>query len=747
MTELRPKRTSFLFDRVSRAAVAATALAVVLAAAGAGTGLWALLPAALLVWLLLVGLSLWTGNAAWTKERYEVHPGHLVAHGGGVTSDWTLELDLKNVTHVKQHLAWIRYRFFDVGDVIVQSAGASSAEVVFRSVREPDELVAQLRAALRDNGFSLQGGELRISETPSTLGAVVECASIAIGLLAAGAWAAGGGLTAAIAGGEAWMIGLALGAGALISAGAALFLVLHFFDLVRRTYEVYDDVVEYREGFLSRTNAFIPFENIADAATKQTFLDQILGLYDVKVSCQGSGSEVGFRRLARGPAMQEAVRGLVDTAQTQRELAQQAAIQATPDGPKAASQAERPPAQAVPADQAWTAELRMVTARALFGAGILKAIGTQYTVGASSVASRYQLIGQQQLEFAYDKVTGVQVRTSPLDRVFGTTTVRIWSIGSALPLDLRHVRVGALDLPALLRQAGIPGGDAQLALPAQLGLTLWLRARVGTAVLVGLATLAGLAGLVLSGPGGLIAFAVPLVWVLAFLVARVRTTRQHLSLHEHHLEHRSGIFWRQHVYARYDDIKKIEVRRYAGTAAGRLTAFVAGETALQTKKGQATGVVQNRITTHFLPDVRALSATLDPLLLGRLGPSDILTPPPASDPGQSHIPAVANALAMLALIPPAWPLLPWVWLSVKRRSYRVEQDRAVIESGVLYRTHTSVLFDRIDSLNQGQGLLGKVFENGSVTLMTAGSSRPDLVLSDTAGYQELYGAIRARYGR
>ena len=69
-----------------------------------------------------------------------------------------------------------------------------------------------------------------------------------------------------------------------------------------------------------------------------------------------------------------------------------------------------------------------------------------------------------------------------------------------------------------------------------------------------------------------------------------------------------------------------------------------------------------------------------------------------------------------------------------------------MEAGVIYRSHTSVLFDRIDSLEEGQAVLGKAFGNGTVSLYTAGSSRPDLVFSDSPSFHELYQAIREQYG-
>ncbi len=738
MTELKPKMTSFMFTRVFGAMLAGVMLAFPIAIAGAASETPLLAASSPLVLVGITLLALISARVAWTKERYEIGAHRLVSHSGGITSDRTTEVEVKNITHVKQHLGWIRYRFFNVGDVIVQSAGSSSAEIVLRAVRQPDEVYAQIRALMKDNGFSLAASQRLHSEQPAAIGAAIECASIGMGGVFFALWAFGG-----LAGAGAALGPWGLVAGALLGVfgglGVFAFLGLHYIDLRRRTYEVYDDVVEYREGFLSRTNAFIPYENIADAATKQTFLDQILGLYDVKVSCQGSGAEVSFRRLAGGPRLQEVLRGRVDAAQALRERKHSerkngAQAQSAPTGGEAPGRARssRPPAEIVPASRAWTAELRMNTGRALLGGGLLRALGTTYNVGPSSVSSRYNLIGQQQLEFAYDKVTGVQVRTSPLDSVFGTFTVRIWSIGSSTPLDLAHVDRTSVNLRALLRQAGIPGGPARSSHDADFGLGAWLRANVGGAVLL------------------VLLFPLLLVQAVSFPLLAMRTRRQRFTLHDHHIEHRAGIFWQRHTYARYDDIKKISVRRYAGTEMGSVTVFVAGETQLQTQKGKQGAIIPNAFTAHYLPDVTPFTRTLDPLLQGRLAPSEVSGGGGDPPGGPEFQPAVANSVVAVALIgllfPPLWLVIPYTVMALRRRRYRVEAERAVIEEGILYRTHTSVLYDRIDSMEQKQGALGKAFGNGTVTLFTAGSSRPDLVLSNTPGYLELYQAIRARYG-
>ena len=736
MQELRPTKGPFLFGRLTVGLGGATVLFVGCAGGAVAAEVYALIGVGALVAGALVCFSMISGAVAWKKERYEIHHKGLLARGGGLLSDRTTELDFRNVTHVKQRLSFLRYRLFNVGDVIVQSAGSSSAEVVFRSVREPDVLYEHIRQKLRDNGFSLQAKECLHSESPSTLGALLEVVQLLLGA----SFVVGGGSSAVLAGlatlGPAGMVLAGLGA-VLLPVVVLTWLGLHVVDLKRRTYEVHDDVIEYREGFLSRTNAFIPCENIADAATHQTFIDQALGLWDVRVSCQGSGADVAFRRLANGPALQAAVRDRVAHAQRLRQAEERAAVEGPASAEGGAPQPiSRPGAAPVPAEEAWTADLKMSMLRAVLSGGLLPAIATRYRVGPSSLSSVYSLFGRRELEFAYDKVTGLQVSTGPWDALLGTFSVKIWSIGSATPITLAHVKRDDVDLEALLRQCGIPGGAAQLELPAAFSVGTFARAHaVGFFfwlpwVLASLCTLA-----------------VPLAGSVAW--AGLRARKQHLRLHEHHVELEQGVLFRRHTYARYDDIKKVTVQRYAGTDAGSLTLFVAGETQIQTSKGGTT-VVPNRFTANYLPDVTPFITSLDALLQGRISAPQVTT---ALTVGQAaeYQPAVANGLTTLFLIglffPPLWLLAPWSVLALKRRRYRVEAERAVLEEGVVYRSHTSVLFDRIDSLKQGQGVLGKAFGNGNVTLFTAGSSQPDLLLRDCPEYETLYTAIRARYGR
>jgi membrane protein YdbS with pleckstrin-like domain len=97
-------------------------------------------------------------------------------------------------------------------------------------------------------------------------------------------------------------------------------------------------------------------------------------------------------------------------------------------------------------------------------------------------------------------------------------------------------------------------------------------------------------------------------------------------------------------------------------------------------------------------------------------------------------------IPLIVLLPITLPLTV-VW--AKRWRYRLESARIVVAWGVVYRSETSVLLDRVDSLQQGRGPLNKLFGNGTIRIMTAGSSKPDLTLIDSTGCQALHEAIRA----
>ena len=784
---LTPERMPYLWPRIGGAVVLTVVLSVVILFFSLAFPIAFLLLPVLFVGLL--GLSVYSANVSFGKERYEVHDDHLVRHYGGLLSDGRSELDVRNITHVRLRLPWLRHRFFDIGDVRVESAGSAQSEITFESVKEPEKLYADIQEIMRNNGYSLKRGEVLHEESPTMVGGLSEVVQTTGGGLFAMIWFGfvGLGLIGEILSELGEVFGAVIGLfgllGALAVVGALLAgTAVRYLDVTRRTYSVYDDVVEYTEGFLTRDNAFIPFENIADAGTNRTFIDQIVGLYDVSVSCQGSGSEVKFRRLSNGPALQGAINDLVARARTVEKPADRkrkkpaAAGQVTPEGVEAPAESgdsttptvDRPSRPVVAPEDAWTAELRMNMTRALAPTVLLipllpllpvaligsaiQASFTRFSIGPDGASSEFNFLSTRQVQFAYDKVTGVQVTRTPFDDMLNTLTVQIWSIGSPQPLTLSHVSADEVDLPALLRQCGIPSdAPSQGELNQSFGAKIWFIQNLQLLLFLTIATLVLLPVGVFVPPLLLLIPVLLLLPIPAFVLTKMRTDRQRVTFHEAHLEAQTGILMRNHVYARYDDIKKVETVSIPFTDQGRFRVYIAGERSVQQGQQGQTVSIPYSITGEYIEDIAHRVDAMDALLLGKIEPTDILgTHDQGTDVVKTTQPAVANTAVVMGIICViVFPLLLWlpfrIW-QVKNIFYDVETDRVVRRSGILFKTVTSVLFERIDSLQQNQGALGKAFGNGTVTLLTAGSSRPDLAISDVPDYGDVYDTIRAHYG-
>jgi membrane protein YdbS with pleckstrin-like domain len=200
-------------------------------------------------------------------------------------------------------------------------------------------------------------------------------------------------------------------------------------------------------------------------------------------------------------------------------------------------------------------------------------------------------------------------------------------------------------------------------------------------------------------------------------------------------------------------VKKVETSQIPFTDQGTLTVYVAGERIQQTQNGQEGGIkIPYSLSGAYIEGITDKVDALDALMLGRIQPSEIDGQHAQDDDVISvSKPAVANSVVALVVVgilfPPLWLLAILVGWQTHVRRYMVESDRVVMRGGILFKSVTSVLFRRIDSLQQNQGALGKAFGNGQVTILTAGSSAPDLVLANVPDYQDVYATIREHYGK
>jgi len=786
--ELRPVRMAFLFQRLAPVALIIVVLTTVAAIAIQilqPGGLFALFAVGggvvlLAVWLVVAG---YWANAAYAKERYEFLLHRIIAHRGSPISDQTTELTIRNITHVKRRLPWPRYALFGVGDVMIESAGSEASEIILRTISRPNEVYEGVAALMQDNGFRLSRDNRLHEEKPDVLGVVIECAGMILGTL----------IATVIAIGELYLDREDAG---LISLGLSLLpllgivaIGLHYLDMRRRVYRVYDDTVVYEEGFLTRDDAFIPGENIADSSTRRGLLDMILGLYDVRISCQGSQAEIQFRRLRRGAALADAVDHVVSHSSTIASVVPTDESDGEPvgavagnsvrscDAPSATpatGRAKRP--QRIPAEKCWTATLQPSPLRyvapylvlcviafplapiwvVVIVRGLIAAVCTHYLIRPTSVQERFQFLHSTERDFSYEKVTGAVISENPIDRMLGTVTISIWSIGSAQPLELKHVVRQKVQLNALLRQLGIPPAEVIEQIPARFSVNRMILATIPWQGALGVLILGVLALAAMIDWRWLLILVPVAIGVGGVIVHRwIYYSRCSVTMHRAHLECREGWLWRHHFLARHDNIKRVELTRYPWSDVGTLRFVVAGEHRPGSSP-YAQRKSQSRAQSGFGARSYGFQVRYaEQLSRHRTAIDERLADDPPTEVAVEHEsrPALANSLTApilisilllpLALLLPV--VIPWVVLAVRRRRYFIESHRVLMTSGIVYRKQASVLHDRIDSIRHDRHLLGKLFGNGNVTVFTAGSSQPDLELKNAPDYRELYAILQKHY--
>lgn len=769
--EFKPRKGSFLFSRI----ISGLWLSLFLGGAAAAAcrffqlSLFTGLALGVIFFILFIYLSV----VAYRKERYRLAQHHILLHRGTLFSDQLTEVDICNITHVSMRLPWLRHKFFNIGTIKIYSAGTKHP-ITFRSIRETSRIFEQIHERMQRNGYQIEQKELLHEESPPIIGALRHVAQILVSIVGLLFF-----ILPALIGLYDFMVELslqwlliALAGGFILYLIAQCFIIMK--GVLKRKYCVYDDVVTYEEGFLTKVHAFIPYENISDVSVKRTFVDQLLNLYEVVISCQGSAKEIKFQFLKHGVQLSQSVQTLIAEANLKPSPTGQMQV---PDSASSFTTRKEPelPSQ----ENAWIADLKMHGPRfflplliliPLFPVWIILMVraliiysSTTYGVRPAFLAHSFRFLNVVEREFAYDKITGLIIKENLFDRLFGTFTLRFWSIGSNESLELAYLKRKDVDLDALLRQIGIPTEYQHIhTVPTKFSLLSWLRANVGSwiAAIILIGTSVALdvyfSEDFIYSIATIVAASIITIALLGYIYSWLFYSRQELNLHDHHIKVSQGVIARRTYYARYKNVKKTLTTIYPGGTQGSLKIFIAGEQAIAALKVEKNQQQQRAVTKPcsfslgFIPDAIDKSQLLDDVLAGRLEVGDqVHTPEPLAFVDESKR-GTCNALIRLILLSILlFPLLPFLLITIpltiistKRWRYRLEAGRIVSSWGLIFKKRESILLDRVDSQEQKQGFIGKLFKNGTLNIMTAGSSNPDLIIKDTPSYQTISKEIK-----
>lgn len=776
----------------------------------------------LLGYIVLVAWNIISLSIIYKKERYEFEGDRIRFYYGGLFSDNQTELVVKNITNVRQILPFWQHLLFGTGKILIQSAGSQTVEVRLRHVKEYKEIVKTIQNQMKQHGFSMSKSELIQHEKPYTLGVISSSAFAAIlqlfgsllitmfflsgfismtsafelknllelaeqtSILKNFDWIASLSITSIVIGVVITFFGITL-----VRMFFSIFLT--YFDSLRRDYYVYNDLIEYNEGFLTKEYSFIPLENVADSVTDRSFVARIIGTSDVKISCQGSNVEIVFTNMKNGLEMEANIDKQLEIIRNKQSLEEKKSAQTIQETsstqtrdyiPYQENQKEQPLQQPFQ-----TIDLKMNPTRVivpflfslpivliflplLFGyipviiGAIIMIAAKTYKIKSSTIGEETNFFSFQSKEFSYSKMTGIFIKQNLFDRWFGTCSIQFWSIGSNESIVFKNINVSEEITSILLQKTGIDISDHNRlkTFSPRFNLVAFFVSNIALWIFFGVITFGFIIGIVF---GDQLVFST--LFILALLVqaaivglilvfSYLYYNFQKLEVFKTSIYIRSGIptLFTHHFYTVSNHIKDVISIKYPLTHRGKLQLNIAGESLVNAGESQTTQ--SNKVSINYIDNVQKKHLILDTIFFNLPHKKDFeeLIKKSEAESSQEIMhaqPAMMNSfvtnILICLIIVPLIVLLPFILIYIaiyiSRTRYTITKDRVIHRSGIFFITIITISHKKIDHINLSQGMFHKLFGNGTITVHTISSSAPEMTIRDIPNYETFYTELKNRY--
>lgn len=716
---------------------------------------------------------------AYSKESYTFEKDRIVGKAGGLVSVFETELLAKNITHVSMKLPFIESKLFGTGHIFIESAGGGKTEIHMKSIDNVREFYDSVRTYMQENGFSLKQDTVVQEERPHVLAAFFETIQVVgfgvflfliFGLNAFGEiyeTLMDEGINALT-----WIIPLAIVFVVILVVGAGVYFVLKFKDLKQRVYTIYQDSITYSEGFLSKHYSFIPIENLTDVTLSQSLVDKFFGLYDIKVSCQGSSQEIKFKNMSNGETMKENIQDIIhgksplDAPVTASKSVSESKEDTVVQEATKQDTVQKSSEEHIEYDSSQTRELKMhkvkpymVTLFLLpaFPIWVLIVIiqtimirYTTYRITKNGFEQSFSFITKSTVQYSADKITGVIIKESWIDRMFDTCSVSFWSIGASSALKFGNIPKSDDLYEIILSKVGIQNKEPIYTLPSSYSFMdmakkdIFVIAFFLVIILVFSITALSTGYIIPS-----VVFLVVLlsVFVLNVVIQKAYYKRMYLEFYNKCVHARYGWLNYVDIYSLYRDIKGVTTKRYPFSKEGELQINIAGEQVYKDKNG--THAVSNSIKLSYIDDIAHQDDIIDEIILERPG-KEALTrfidniASRKESPEKVYKPDYINDVSLMAVMIFLIPVIPFVIWNARMKSYAIEGKRLVYRWGIFYKKQQSILYNKIDHVSFSQGAFNKMFKNGTISVNTTGSSTVEMTIRNISEYKEFYEVLKKK---
>ncbi len=641
------------------------------------------------------------------KEEYELQDKRLIIRKGGFFTEHETELVVRNITQVWLNLPFIETRLFKTGNLKIKAAGSSQVEIYLSSIRHPRKAYSRVEKLMVDNGFVLTRKKRIMREKPSLAGVILENLSMLVSLGFFALFLPLASIIAAVQ--EAGTVLLVALLGILVFLIVLAVLVLRVINNMRRVYYLYEDLLEYYDGFMTRNYSLIPIENLSDTETTQSFFEKILDIHDVKLSSQGSGNEIHFKNMPNGRKLKHELDKLIEKTES---LLTSSSEPAKSAGKKDKSSHKNEKASVhiktskKLSGDSFTKELRMEAKRALlptlvttvlafflieigilvasllpgveppmaatgafliapmaflilFGILAFEAAGimimvmfTKFKINRSSIERDFSFLTAKNTEYSIDKITLMQTSESIIDKLFGTFNIHFSTIGGGESIVFKHIKKDEKLESSLRKKLGLSGSKRVEEYKPSFSFWNMCMKNIYIIIFTDLLAITSLVlGLVINGwflayiPAYLVAFA------LLYVYQDIFYRRARLHLFKDHVMFSRGIIIEKHDYALFCNIKDLVTIRYPFSDKGTAKFNVAGEMAITDGKGNQT-VMSNSFSVNYLAEVGELHEKIDHILLNNpmKGKRSRITSKKMDEVVKSVKPSPANPTTVLVLV-------------------------------------------------------------------------------------------------
>ena len=629
--------------------------------------LWAWLnlsfPTLLIIFVTLQVLGIYSISVSYKKQKFIIKSDKIIEKSGGIFSDSEKELNIRNITHLQLTLGYIEQKLFQTGSVTIESAGSNFSEIGMSSMSNAVDIYEKMQELMVENGFQIQRKEVLTEDKPDKTAVLVQLAINSLFWI-------GGFVFSLVALGPLSIFVLMI---------AAVALVFNYYSLIKKEYKLYQGSINYSENFLTKVRAVVPIENLSDTGLNQNIFSRALGVYDLTLSCQGSGQEIKFKNIKKGEEFDTQVDKLIRTGeatsletQKRRKTTKQKGEENKKSDIKTGlnSVADKfkdirkdgTRALAVPAflilfgltmaaiSAIWfisggidpSRHVGFVIYPFIFGvtilfSGVSSAVRSavnlyamKYSVKEHSIREEYKFLSKDMNEFSDDKITGVYFKENLIDRLFNTYSIHFWSLGSGSDIEFAGIKKDS-DLDNLIRKKFDYNKPSQHKTKPDFNFVNMLKQKtlslVVWAFIFSAFTLVSLMADALTGfpmwwisPVAIISLAV--VWYFAaYAYGLWYYDRVELDFCSNYLHLKQGLITKYQYFAHYDDVRGIVTTKYPLTEHGRIKFKVSGEQVTQTDKGKRINT--NDFSVDYIPNIPVKDELVDLILEKKISEDEI----------------------------------------------------------------------------------------------------------------------------